>query len=191
MNKRRRKLMESDERLNQGEGTGREPAAAQEDRRVCFTTEEVQEAREGQQKRLRAREARGEELREQEKKKGSEEDDKEWVPVVPNMEAGNSYLQTTYPSDVVEKIVMDELEERRTGRGSGGPVRGEGGRGEHEGKRGFGGQGQHGSKGALQNTLKVRDEEEEVRGEDECREAKFQTDLRQLEEGRRAQEERS
>ena len=37
-----------------------------------------------------------------------------------------------------------------------------------------------------QSTRKVQDEEEEVRGEYECREAKFQRDLRQLEENRRA-----
>ena len=54
---------------------------------------------------------RDEESREQ-VKKGSEEDDQERVSVVPNMEAGSSYLQTTYPRDVVENIVMDELEER-------------------------------------------------------------------------------
>ena len=47
-----------------------------------------------------------------------DEDEDERVPVVPNMEAGSSYLQTTYPRDEVEKIVMDGLEERTTGRGS-------------------------------------------------------------------------
>ena len=57
-------------------------------------------------------------------RKGSEEDDEERVPVVRNMEAGCSYLQTTYPRDVVEKIVIDELEERKIGRGSDGLVRG-------------------------------------------------------------------
>ena len=35
---------------------------------------------------------------------------------VPNMESGSSYLRTTYPRDQVEKIVMDGLEERQTGR---------------------------------------------------------------------------
>ena len=72
---------------------------------------------------MRKREARGEESREPEKK-GSEDGDDEWVPVVPFMEAGGSCLQTTDPKDVVEKIVMDELEERKTGRGSDGLVRG-------------------------------------------------------------------
>ena len=78
-------------------GTGREPTAAQEQgKRVCFIevpNEEALEARKWQDKFIRAREARGEESREQEKK-GSEEDDDEWVPMVPNMEAGSSYLQT-------------------------------------------------------------------------------------------------
>ena len=40
-----------------------------------------------------------------------------------------------------------------------------------------------------QSTRKVQEEDEEVRSECECREAKFQRDLRQLEEKRRAQEE--
>ena len=63
-----------------GSGTGRKPTAAQEqDRRVYFTTEEVEEAREWQEKILRKREARGEESREPEKK-GSEDGDDEWVP---------------------------------------------------------------------------------------------------------------
>ena len=107
-----------------GSGTGRKLTAAQEqDRRVYFTTEEVEEAREWQEKILRNREARGEESREPEKK-GSEDGDDEWVPVVPNMEAGGTCLQTTDPKDAVEKIVMDELEERKTGRGSDGLVRG-------------------------------------------------------------------
>ena len=109
------------------------------------------------------------------------------------MEAGSSYFKTTYPRDEVEKIVMAELEERKTGRGSDGLVRGgeyrcqtkeTNGKGTGEGERG---KGEHGSKGAPQSTRKVQDEEEEARGEDECREAKF--DLRQLEERRRAQEE--
>ena len=47
-----------------------------------------------------------------------DEDEDERVPVVPEMEAGSSYLQTTYPRDEVEKIVVDGLEERTTGRGS-------------------------------------------------------------------------
>ena len=49
--------------------------------------------------------------KEQEKKR-HEEDNDEWGPVVLNMEAGGSYLQTTDPTDEVEKIVMDALEER-------------------------------------------------------------------------------
>ena len=85
-------------------------------------TEEAQEARE-QEKFIRARKARGEESREQ-VKKGSGEDDEERVPVVPNMEAGSSDLQTTDPSAEVQKIVVDELEERKPGRGSDGLVRG-------------------------------------------------------------------
>ena len=68
--------------------------------------------------------------------------------VAPNMEAGSSYLQTTDPRDDVEKIAMDGLEERRTGRGSDGLVqadetskdetsrkgkgKGTGGKGEHD-----------------------------------------------------------
>ena len=64
---------------------------------------------------MRKREARGEESREPEKK-GSEDGDDEWVTVVPFMEAGGSRLQTIDPKDVVEKIVVDELEERKTGR---------------------------------------------------------------------------
>ena len=65
-----------------------------------------------------------EEWREQEKRR-CEKDEDEWNPVVPNMEAGSSYFQTTYPGDEVEKIVVDDLEERKTGRGSDGLVRGE------------------------------------------------------------------
>ena len=57
---------------------------------------------------MRIREARGEESREQ---KG------EWAPVVPNMEAGGSHLQTTDPRNTVENIAMDDLEEK-IGRGS-------------------------------------------------------------------------
>ena len=64
-----------------------------------------------------------EEWREEEKRR-CEKDEDEWVQVVPNMEAGSSYFQTTYLGDEVEKIVMDELEERKTGRGSDGLVRG-------------------------------------------------------------------
>ena len=145
---------------------------------------------------MRKREARGEESREPEKK-GSEDGDDEWVPVVPNMEAGGSRLQTTDPKDVVEKIVMDELEERKSGRGSDGLVRGgvyscqgretngkgkgkgEGGKGEHEGTGRFGCNGQHGSKGAPKSTRKVQD-----KGKKKKRQ-KFQRDLRQLEEKRR------
>ena len=186
-------------------GTRREPTAAQEQgKTMCFTTQEVQEAREWQEKILRTREARGEELREQDKKGGEDEDD-EWAPVVPNMEAGGSYLQTTDPRDVVEKVVMDDHEARTTGRGNNGLVlgreyrcetsgkgkgKGERGKGEHEGKGRSGGNGQQGSKGTSQSTRKVQDEEEEVRegGENERREAKILRDLQQLEEKRRAQE---
>ena len=140
-------------------GQGRQPTAAQEQgKKVCFTEEEkeAQEAREWQErfmeKRRRAQ-AREEERKEQEKKR-CEEDDDEWVPVVPNMEAGGSYLQTTDPRVQVGKIVMDDFEERKTGRANDGLVRGEeywcqtnetngkgngkgeGGQGEHEGKGG-------------------------------------------------------
>ena len=45
------------------------------------------------EKRRRAHEAREEEWKEQEKKR-YEEDYDEWVPVVLNLEAGGSYLQT-------------------------------------------------------------------------------------------------
>ena len=82
---------------------GREPTAAQEHgKKVCFMEEEkeAQEARERQEqfmkKRRRAQEARAEEWREQEKKRCEEGDD-ERVQVVPTMEAGGSYLQTTDP----------------------------------------------------------------------------------------------
>ena len=143
-------------------------------------------------------------MREQDKKGGEDEDD-EWAPVVPNMEAGGSYLQTTDPRDVVEKVVMDDHEARTTGRGNNGLVlgreyrcetsgkgkgKGERGKGEHEGKGRSGGNGQQGSKGTSQSTRKVQDEEEEVRegGENERREAKILRDLQQLEEKRRAQE---
>ena len=71
-----------------------------------------------------------------------------------------------------------------------GKGKGEGGKGEHEGKRGgFGGKGaartMKSDDEGYQSTRKVQDEEQEVRGEYECREAKFQWDLRQLEEKRR------
>ena len=52
---------------------------------------------------MRIREARGEESREQ---------NSEWAPVVPNMEAGGSHLQTTDPRNMVENIAMDDLEEK-------------------------------------------------------------------------------
>ena len=110
--------------------TGREPTAApKQGKKVCFIMEEkeVQEARQWQEqfieKRRRAQEAHEEEWREQEKKRYGEDDD-ERVPVVPDMEAGSSYFKTTYPRDEGEKIVMEELEERKTGRGSDGLVRG-------------------------------------------------------------------
>ena len=112
------------------------------------------------------------------------------------------------PREEVENIVADDFEERKTGRGNDGLVRGreywcqtnetngkgkgEGGKGEHEGKGGgFGGKGaartMKSDDEGEQSTRKVQDEEEEVRGEHECREAKFERDLRQLEEKRRAQ----
>ena len=81
---------------------------------MCFieeSAEEAQEARERLKKFLRTREARGEEWREQEKR--SEEDGEVRVPVVPDMEAGGSYLQATYPRGVVEKFVMDEKNRKR------------------------------------------------------------------------------
>ena len=53
---------------------------------------------------MRIREARGEESREQ---------NSEWAPVVPNMEAGVSHLQTTDPRNMVENIAMEDLEERK------------------------------------------------------------------------------
>ena len=162
----------------------RQPTAAQEQgKRVCFTTGEVQEAREWQERFIekgrRGHEAREEEWKEQEKKR-YEEDDDEWVPMVPNMVAGGSYLQTTDSRDVVEQIVMDELQERQTARGNDDLIRGgmyrsqtnetngkgkgkgEGGKGEHEDKRGFGGKGQHGIKEAPANMRKLQDEQEEV-----------------------------
>ena len=161
-------------------GQGRQPTAAQEQgKRVCFTADEVHKAREWQENFLRTREAR--------EREESEDDDDEWAPVVPNMEAGGSHLQTADPRNMVEKIVMDELEAKQeekvmvslvrervytcqanetNGKGKG---KGEGGKGEHEGK------GER--KGTPQNTRKAQDEEEEVRGEDKCREAKFQRDL--------------
>ena len=85
------------EARRKGAGRETEPTAAQEQgKRVCFTTEEVQAAREWQEqfveKRRRAQEARVEEWRKQEEKR-CEEDDDERVSVVPNMEAGSSYLQ--------------------------------------------------------------------------------------------------
>ena len=160
---------------------------------------EAQEAREWQEqfveKRRRAQEALEEEWREQEKKRCGEDDD-ERVPVVPDMEAGSSYFKTTYPRDEVENIVMDELEERKTGRGSYGLVRGVRVQVSDEGDQWKGVQEREKeekenmeAKEHPQSTRKVQDEEEEARGEDECREAKFQRDLRQLEERRRAQEE--
>ena len=137
-----------------------EQTTAQErGKKVCFTEEEkeTQEAQEWQErfveKRRRAQKARGEEWREREKRR-CEEDDDERVSVVPNMEAGSSYLQTSDPRAEAEKVVTDGFEERQTGRGSGGLVRGGeyscqtnetsrkgkgkgiGGKGEREGKGG-------------------------------------------------------
>ena len=43
--------------------------------------------------------------------------------MVPDMEAGSSYLQTTDPRAEVEKVVEDGLAKRTTGRGSDGFVR--------------------------------------------------------------------
>ena len=104
--------------------------AHEQGKKVSFFTNKEKEAQEAQEwqelfmeSRSGAQEARVEEWREQEKR--SENDEDEWVPVVPNMESGSSYLRTTYPRDQVEKIVMDGLEERQTGRESDGLVRGE------------------------------------------------------------------
>ena len=60
-----------------------------------------------------------ENFREYEKARGEEsrEQNSEWAPVVPNMEAGGSHLQTTDPRNMVENIAMDDLEEK-IGRGS-------------------------------------------------------------------------
>ena len=63
-------------------------------------------------------------MREENRRKNCEEDNDERVRVVPNMEAGGSYLQTTDPRAEVEKVVMDGLEKRKTGRGNDGLVRG-------------------------------------------------------------------
>ena len=118
---------------------------------MCFIEEERGGARGARMAGpIRRKEARVDEGREQEKR--CEEDDDERVRVVPNMEAGGSYLQTTDPRAEVEQVVMGGLEKRKTGGGSDGLVRGgeyccqtnetngkgkgngEGGKGEHEGK---------------------------------------------------------
>ena len=102
------------------EDPGRETTAAQEQvtaaaqeqgKNVCFM-----------ERRRSAQKARVDEGREQEK--SCEEDDDERVRVVPNMEAGGSYLQTTNLRAEVEKVVMDGLEKSKTGRGNDGLVRG-------------------------------------------------------------------
>ena len=114
---------------------------------------------------------------------------------------GEKRAQSTHEQDV-----MDGLEEVRTGRGSAGLARrertgvtrtrpaerakakGNGGKGEH------GSKGETGSKGMHQvtNMMKGDDDEKEKvnqRGDDECRETKFEWELRRLEEKRRALEE--
>ena len=108
---------------------GRETTAAQEQgKKVCFIEEEreAQEAREWQEhfieRRKRAQEARVDERRDQEKM--CEEGDDARVREVANMEACGSYLQTSDPRAEVEKVVIDGLEKRKTGRGSDGLVRG-------------------------------------------------------------------
>ena len=81
---------------------GEPPTEQEQGKKVRFIEEErrAQEAREWQEqfmeKRRRAQQAREEQWREQEKKR-CEEDDDERVRVVPEMEAGSSYLQTTDP----------------------------------------------------------------------------------------------
>ena len=78
-------------------GQGRQPTAVQEQEARVESTEAAQDAREWQENIFRAREARVEESREQEKK-WCEVDDDERVKVVRSMEAGSSYFQTTYPT---------------------------------------------------------------------------------------------
>ena len=82
-------------------GPGRETTAAQEQARNVWFME----------RRRSAQEARVDEGREQEK--SCEEDDDERVRVVPDMEAGGSYLQTTNLRAEVEKVVMDGLEKSK------------------------------------------------------------------------------
>ena len=107
---------------------------------------------------------------------GVKEDDDERVPVVRNMEACSSNLQT---------IVMDEVEERKTGRGNDGLVRrgdkrcqanetGGKGKGKGNGGKRRTRKGSHGSKGtqeAPQNTRMMKgadkDEEEEQKHEED------------------------
>ena len=73
-------------------------------------------------------------------------------------------------------------ETRRKGKG-----KGTGGKGEHEGKGGFGSKEIH----QVTNIMTGEAEKEEVnqRDDGECREVKYERDLRRLEERRRAQEE--
>ena len=105
MNKRRRKQMESDGRLKQGERAQEE---SQPQHRNKASKCVPQKRRRRRKKRENGRiiswkkEAQGNRY---------DEDEDERVPVVPNMEAGSSYLQTTYPRDEVEKLVMDGLQQ--------------------------------------------------------------------------------
>ena len=68
-----------------------------------------------------------------------------------------------------------------------GKGKGTGGKGEHEGKGGFGSEGIH----QVTNIMTDEAEKEEVnqRDDGECREDKYERDLRRLEEKRRGQEE--
>ena len=92
--------------------TGREPTAEQgHGKEVRFMEEEkeAQEAREWQERFVEKRRRAEEAPEEEQEEKRCEEDDDGRVSVVPDMEAGSSYLQTTDPRAEVEKIVMDGL----------------------------------------------------------------------------------
>ena len=65
-------------------------------RKKGFTTEELEKAREWQDRFLRAREAHGEDSKEQQNKR-SEDIDDERAPMVLDKEASGSYFQTTDP----------------------------------------------------------------------------------------------
>ena len=73
-------------------------------------------------------------------------------------------------------------ETRRRGKG-----KGTGGKGEHEGKGGLGRKGIH--QGTNIMTDEAEKEEVNLRDDGECREVKYERDLRRLEERRRSQEE--